>query len=116
MATTTTLTMERIDDCEGDGTCGACGREGLRWVVTLSDGSRVGLECAKKLVGFRPAPHTYNWVADYEPVAEYRDGRDVFVMWQHKTRNITRETLNGHLHSVGGVRSDWQRRGWGRDG
>jgi hypothetical protein len=110
--TTATLTITRIDDHEGDGECSSCRRTGLRWVATLSDGTAVGLECAKKILGWKPAPASYNWIADFTPVAEHVDYGDTLVMWQHKTGNQTRETCNGVLVTVGGVRADWTKKGW----
>ncbi|GIH07514.1 hypothetical protein Rhe02_55810 [Rhizocola hellebori] len=102
----------KIEDREFQGECSACPRTGLRWIAVLSDGSTVGLECAKKIVGFRPSPITYTWVADFEPIAEHNDHGTLYVMWQRKGGKATRETKNGALVSVGGVRSDWIKRGW----
>jgi len=110
--TTTTLTITRIDDREGAGECSSCGRRGLRWIATLSDGSAVGLECAKKILGWKPTPTSYNWIADFGPVAEHAEYGAVYVLWEHKTRNQTRETRNGTLISVGGCRADWTKKGW----
>lgn|SRR5678815_3534426 len=107
------LTIMKIEDFEDGGQCGECGRNGLRWVATLSDGTRVGLECAKKVLGFRPKPLAYNWIGDFEVVAEYTDFNEHYVMWQHKVNSrCTRETVNGSLVMVGGVRTEWARRGW----
>lgn len=110
--TTATLTIARIDDHEGDGDCSNCGRTGLRWIATLSDGTKVGLECAKKILGFRPAPQKYQWIADFTPIAEYVEYGSTYVLWKHKVGNGTRETRDGVLVSVGGCRNDWIRRGW----
>ena len=107
-----TLTLSKIEDREGFGACGECGREGLRWIATLSDGSTVGLECSKKVLGFKPAPKTYNWVPDFRPVAEFNDCGNVHVMWQHREGSATRETLNGNLVQIGGVATKWRQRGW----
>lgn len=110
--TTATVTISRIDDHEGEGDCSSCGRTGLRWIATLSDGAAVGLECAKKVLGWKPAPADYNWIADFTPIAEYVEYDSTYVLWQHKTRNQTRETRNGTLVSVGGCRADWTKQGW----
>ena len=108
-----TLTITKIEDLEGDGQCGECGRNGLRWLATLSDGTRVGLECAKKVLGFRPKPLAYDWIADYEISAEHSECGSHYVMWQRKGNpGFTRETKNGSLMQVGGVRADWIKRGW----
>lgn len=110
--TTTKIHLVKIEDHEGDGTCAACGREGLRWIAVLSDGTQVGTECAKAVLGYRPTPKSYAWVADYTPVAEFTEYGETFVMWQHKRSAQTAETRNGVLSSVGGVRAEWTRRGW----
>lgn len=111
-ATAAKMSIVRIDDHEGDGDCSSCGRTGLRWIATLSDGTHVGLECAKKILGWKPAPTSYNWIADFSPVAERVEFGETFVLWQHKTRNQTRETCNSVLISVGGCRANWTKKGW----
>lgn len=110
--TTNTLTINKIEDREYEGECGECGRHGLRWIAVLSDGSAVGLECVKRVLGYRPAPAKYQWITDYAPAAEYNDHGVCYVLWQHKRGNATRETRNGYLNAVGGVRADWAKRGW----
>jgi hypothetical protein len=113
MTTTTRPRLVKIEDHEGYGICHECRREGLRWVAVLSDGTQVGTECAKRVLGFKLAPKDYNWAADFTPVAEYVDCGDMFVLWQHKQRpTLDRSTLNGRLFAVNGVRAEWQRRGW----
>jgi len=109
---TQTVHMVKIEDHEGEGRCGACQREGLRWIVTMSDGSQVGTECAKRVMGFKPAPKTYAWVEHFTPVAEHTEYRQTYVLWQHKAGTATRETMNGTLMAVGGVRQTWERKGW----
>lgn len=104
--------IAKIEDHEGDGRCGSCGRENLRWVATLSDGSQVGLECAKKVIGFKPAPIEYSWIGDYEIVAEHVEYGRTHVLWQRKGGNATRETRGGVVVSVGGVRARWIADGW----
>lgn len=114
----TTLSLVRVEDREGEGVCQACDRDWLRWVCILSDGTEVGTECAKSLLGYKPTPKSYAWVSEFVPVAEHRDGivmggaPAVWVLWQHKTGSATRETLNGSLQAVGGVLQAWERRGW----
>jgi hypothetical protein len=107
-----TKTIAKIEDYEGAGRCSACGREGLRWIVTLSDGTQIGTECAKRTLGITVAPKSYQWVTDYAPVAEHVEDGAVYVMWQRKGGTQTRETRGGTLVSVGGVRQDWAARGW----
>jgi hypothetical protein len=106
------IRIVKIEDFEGYGCCSSCGREDLRWIATLSDGTQVGMECAKRILGFRPSPKAYNWVSDFRPVAEHTEHGSTYVMWQHKTCNQTRETRDGVLVSVGGIRQDWRRHGW----
>ncbi|AVO21288.1 hypothetical protein SEA_TRYPO_79 [Mycobacterium phage Trypo] len=72
------LELVKVEDHEGTGECPACGRTGLRWICVMNDGSRAGVECAKKLLGYRPAPKHYNWVPEFTAVAEYVEaGPDV---------------------------------------
>lgn len=115
MSTTATQapTIIRYEDHEGDGRCGHCGREGLRWIAVLSDGATVGTECAKKVTGMKPlAASKLAWLADFELVAEHVDCGAVMGLWQHKRGAATRETRNGHLVAVGGVRAEWVKAGW----
>lgn len=98
---------------EGDGRCGHCEREGLRWVVFLSDGKVWGSSCAKKALGINVGPlKAHAWTASFSPVATRVDCGDVHVLWAHPTAAQTRETVNGHLQLVGGARQEWEKRGW----
>lgn len=106
------MTMVKIEDHEGNGHCSACQREGLRWIVTLSDGSQVGTECAKTIIGVKPDPKSYTWTADFTAVAEHNEYGDTLVLWQHKNGTATRETRNGYLVAVGGRRRIWEKEGW----
>lgn len=108
--TTAKLEIVKIEDHEGSGYCSACGRDNLRWIVTLSDGTRVGTECAKAVLGWKPTPAGYTWVTNFRAVAE-RTNRygEHEVLWQHKTGTQTRLTVNGILCTVGGARADWDR-------
>ena len=67
---TATVTLVKIEDHEGNGECRECGRTGLRWIATLSDGTHVGTECAKQILGWKPTPKTYTWVADFTAIAK----------------------------------------------
>lgn len=109
---TARLTVQVVEDREGQGECSNCPKVGLRWVAILSDGSAVGLECAKRLTGYAPRRIAYDWIPDFVRVAEHSDDGTLFVMWQHKAGNATRETRNGHPTQIGGVRAEWIRRGW----
>ena len=111
-ALTAKILLVRVDDREGNGRCGACQREGLRWICVLSDGTEVGTECAKAALGYKPTPKTYAWVSDYTAVAERTEGSAVWTLWQAKNNSTTRETLNGNLRSIGGCRQAWERNGW----
>lgn len=114
MTTTTSAKVHpvKIEDFEGDGICVECGREGLRWIVTLSDDSRVGIECSAKVCGQRPTRKAYVWTADFVPVAEYREVGSTYVLWQHKRGTETRTTRDAHLIRIGGQRAAWQKMGW----
>jgi len=106
-------TITRYEDHEGDGRCGLCEREGLRWIAVLSDGSTVGSECAKKATGTKAiAPAKLAWLAHFEVVAEVVDCGNTHTLWQHRGGVATRETVNGHLSKVGGARADWIADGW----
>ena len=105
-------TIAKIEDREFDGTCGACGREGLRWIAVLSDGSALGLECAKRVIGYKPAPTAYAWIGDFRVVAEHVEHGVTYVLWQSRRGAGTRETQNGVLMSVGGARAEWTAKGW----
>lgn len=116
-AKTAKPTLVRVEDREGEGRCGACEREGLRWVCVLSDGTEVGTECAKVALGWKPTPKSYTWTADYTPVAEHTEcagtsSEVVWVLWQHKSGTATRMTRGGALDTVGGARGVWTQRGW----
>lgn len=115
--TTAHLTITRIEDREGEGDCSHCQRTGLRWIVILSDGTAVGVECAKKVLGYKPAPKSYQWVQHFTveatKVERWPNGEEThWAMWTRKDGRETRETSNGVLVTVGGVRADWTRKGW----
>lgn len=95
--------VEFIHDREGDGFCGACQREGLRWVVQLSDGSMVGLECAKAVLGFRPAPKAYKWVEDFRLVGTVSNPYETLGWWERKDGKAGAVTVNGVLKVTGPV-------------
>jgi hypothetical protein len=112
MNTTTKVNIEVIRDHEGDGRCGVCGREGLRWVAYLSDGRQVGMECAKPIIGFRPTPKSYQWVADFEEIASYSECGSTCTLYRHKRRAQTAWARDGFLVAVGGAEQDWKEWGW----
>jgi hypothetical protein len=111
-----TATLVKVEDAEYDGVCSRCDRTGLRWIATVrtDEGTiRAGLECAKILLGWRTASAVkFKWAEHFTPVAEHIEHGQVWVLWQHRNGTATRDTVNGHLMSVGGSRAEWQRRGW----
>lgn len=111
-----TATLVKVEDHEGDGVCGRCDRTGLRWIATVQtpDGTfAVGLECAKIILGWRTASAVkFKWAEHFTPIATHTEHGNTYVLWQHKRGTATRDTLNGHLYRVGGVRADWVRDGW----
>lgn len=104
------LHIEKIEDYEGGGFCSACQKDNLRWIVTLSDGQKIGTECAKKALGYAPKPAAYSWIKDYKPIREYKDKWETAVVWKHKTGTNTRLTVNGHLQMTGGGLQEFERR------
>lgn len=110
MATTSTPHVVRVQDADGEGTCSSCGREGLRWVVTLSDDSTVGSECAKKALGWTVQPARYRWTCGAVPVAPYTERDVTWVLWEKLGGTLS--SRNGHLMAIGGQRAEWLARGW----
>jgi hypothetical protein len=110
MNTTSKLHITKVEDHEGFGRCGQCERENLRWVVVLSDGTRVGTECAKRACGIVVKAATYQWMTEYEPVAEYADKFETAVVYQHRTSDRTRLVVNGYLQVNGGGMAEFARR------
>lgn len=108
MTTTTALTVSHISDEDGFGTCAACDREGLRWLVHFNgDHLPVGLECAKRVLGFRPTPKTYNWMQGFTPTRTLveAEGTRHQVTWVLYTnaQGRTASTRNGNLQAMGGA-------------
>jgi hypothetical protein len=98
---TQTLTAVKVENCEGDGECSRCNRTGLIWVVTLSDGTRVGGECAKILLGWKPTKASHSWVTGMTATAEKTVGARHIVLWVKGNRAAM--AINGHLQTSGGV-------------
>ena len=97
------VTVKWVENCEGDGTCLACGREGLTWVVVLSDGSRVGVECAKPILGFKPAPKSYVWSRDFTGRGfTVNGGGQTVRVWERNDGRAFALTVDGVLVSSGG--------------
>lgn len=89
------LSIAKIEDHEGLGRCGACEREGLRWIVVLSDGSQIGTECAKKVLGWKINRDRYAWLNNYEPVAEGVDCDTTFVLYRRRDGRAYAIAQNG---------------------
>lgn len=104
--TETTATVSHITDEEGFGVCGACGREGLRWLVHFNQNLQpVGLECAKAVLGFKPAPKAYNWMAGYTATrtlveCEGHPQQTTWVLYTNASGR-TVSTRNGALQVIG---------------
>lgn len=107
MTNTEKLTVWKVEDHEGDGECSACGRTGLRWVTFLSDGSRVGGECAKKILGWAPTKAKFSWLTGMTIVAEKTIdfGHGHAVLWQSESGRAGVLAINGHPQAQGPF--DW---------
>jgi hypothetical protein len=95
------LTAIKVENCEGDGECSRCNRTGLIWVVTLSDGTRVGGECAKILLGWKPTKASHSWVTGMTVAAEKTVGARHIVLWVKGNRAAV--AINGNLQTSGPV-------------
>lgn len=98
--TTTKLHITKVEDHEGMGRCGHCEREGLRWIVVLSDGTSVGTECAKRVLGYTLKPASYTWMTGYAPIAEYSNKWETAVVYANAAGR-TNLVVNGHLQVIG---------------
>ena len=107
--TTSALHVTKIEDHEGFGRCGHCDRENLRWIVVLSDGTRVGTECAKRVLGINVKPNDYTWLTDYDLVAEHVTAHETFALYQLRGGTRTRLAINGHLAVNGNGRAYFER-------
>ena len=102
----------RVEDHEYEGTCSHCGREGLRWIVVMSDGATIGSGCMKKALGIpAPAPASYRWVSNYTMTAEYvnRAGQS-YALWQHRNKVQGCISINGNQQVIGGyaaIEKEW---------
>lgn len=102
MTTTAAITVWKIEDHEGDGVCQECGKEGLRWVTFLSDGSRVGGECAKRIMGWKPTAKSHSWVTGLHAVAEGRvSPTQHAVLWSDADGKRGAISINGNAQSQG---------------
>lgn len=81
MTSTQKITVWKVEDHEGNGECQECHKTGLRWVTILSDGSKVGGECAKKILGWAPTAAKFSWVTGLSSVEEATVSGERVVLW-----------------------------------
>lgn len=107
MTNTQKITVWKVEDHEGNGECSACGRTGLRWVTFLSDGSRVGGECAKKILGWAPTKAKFSWLTGMTLIAEKSvdNGHGHAVLWQSQSGRGGALAINGYLQAAGSFES-----------
>lgn len=99
---TTQTTITKFEDHEGYGLCTACGREGLRWIAVLSDGSAVGSECAKRKTGVpMPAPSKLAWLKGKRVVAEHATKWETTVLYRSESGRYAL-AINGVCQQFGG--------------
>lgn len=114
---TDTLHVIRVEDHEGDGICGHCGREGLRWIVVMSDGSSIGSGCMKRALGIpAPAPKSYSWVSNYDLV-DSRETRYDGTYHLHVRKDGRAAVIaRNHVAMVQGpadsIRKEWEGPRW----
>lgn len=98
----TTLTVWRIEDHEGTGECQQCGKTGLRWVTYLSDGSRVGGECAKRIMGWAPTARNFSWLTGMTLVGEASlSPTQCMTLWRSEDEARGVLAINGIANQVG---------------
>jgi hypothetical protein len=107
-------TVVRVEDREYEGTCSMCGKESVRWIVVFDDGSQVGGECAKKILGWTPTAKKFSWVTGMTPVISGQDdcGQNI-VVWKSKSGVRGVISVNGHPMTFGGfdsIMKDYQQR------
>lgn len=109
-----TITVTRVEDHEGTGVCGHCGREGLRWIAVMSDGALIGTSCAKKLMGFNVTTKSVTQLKGFIVTQEWRNRfGDLYVLWHSTERDTYAETLpNGKVRFGQSVLKAWTADGW----
>lgn len=113
MTTTTRPTVSHITDAEGTGTCSACDREGLRWLVHFTgDQLPVGVECAKRVLGYTPARKNYTPLAGLTLTAQHDDCGNSWALYVSEDGRRSIATLNGVPNIIGQAARHWQARGW----
>jgi hypothetical protein len=107
-----TTTIVRVENHEGNGDCQECQRHGLKWVLILSDGSRVGAECAKKILGLNVKPADYgNPIAGLALTASHTEYGTHFTLYTNDRKGVI--TRNGYPTTSGPVAwvtKEWQTR------
>ena len=100
--TNTQITVLKVEDFEGTGECTMCSKTGLRWVVSLSDGSQVGGECAKKIMGWSPSKKSHGWVQGLTAVAERElKGGVLAVLWISEDERVGAVSISGNQNCSG---------------
>lgn len=103
---TATVEVVEVQDHEGFGVCGHCGREGLRWIVVLSDGTSLGSGCMKKVLGWNVAPKKIQWAAGYEKSLDLAEN---LALYTHKARPEFGVIARGPFLQASGP-TEWLRR------
>lgn len=102
------LHITKVEDHEGHGRCGQCGREGLRWIAILSDGTSCGTECAQRVLGRTLNPKSLTWIAGTTVIAEHTTKWDTAIVYQ-APGGRTLLAINGYLQTNGGGLQQFER-------
>lgn len=70
-------------------------------MVTLSDGSQVGGECAKKILGWALTAKKFSWVSGLSVAAEHVGAFHSAVLWVNEAGTRGAISLNGHPQTFG---------------
>lgn len=101
-----------VENAEGDGHCGHCQRDNLKYVAHMSDGAMVGLSCARKLMGVRITNRDVAWTAGYKVIATRTEGVHFFALWINEDKHVY-VTQNGYRTDHGYIHlSKWKNKGW----
>lgn len=101
------VTVIKVTDYEYEGTCTACGKESVRWIVSLSDGSHVGGECAKKILGWAPTAKGFSWVTGMTAIVEEIIEGQSIVVWADESNTSGVISVNGQPQQSGSM--EWVR-------
>jgi hypothetical protein len=97
----TKLTVAKVLDREHEGVCQECDKQNLRWVLVLSDGSMVGVECARKLTGEAFTAKKVEWVAGAVEVASGIDCGATVVLYRRGNGAVI--AVDGRPMMMGGM-------------